>query len=194
LLPLPPLRLQEGPAVSEPRVERLAPVQGYAAGIPWSMHLRAYDAYCKKYRPQQALIEGNCRGGFGDTELDEFIPGWREELSELRQLRARVAAAEAERDKLLGAIKEHHAQNGDDRCWLDDITIYKAAGLPIPPYLACVGDKDAMLENCRRFIKNRCEGGGPWKTYAEMEAENERLRAALATAGGGGGPGEGGER
>jgi hypothetical protein len=69
--------------------EKRAPVQGYSAGIPWSMHLRAYDAYCKKYGAQPALIdlEGrNCRGGFGVSELDKFIPGWRDELSRIKQL------------------------------------------------------------------------------------------------------------
>lgn len=60
--------------------EKRAPVQGYAPGIPWSMHLRAYEAYSKKWRPQPALIEGGCRGGFAVDELDEFIPGWRQEL------------------------------------------------------------------------------------------------------------------
>lgn len=61
--------------------EKRAPVQGYAPGIPWSLHLEAYAAYCKKWAPQPALIdlEGrNCRGGFGVDELDEFVPGWRE--------------------------------------------------------------------------------------------------------------------
>lgn len=71
--------------------EKIAPVQGYLAGIPWAMHLRAYDVYCKEHRPQKALIEGGCRKGFHVGELDEFIPGWREELSELHQLRAAVA-------------------------------------------------------------------------------------------------------
>jgi tetratricopeptide (TPR) repeat protein len=76
------------------REEKRAPVQGYSAGIPWSMHLRAYDAYCKEYGRQDALIdlEGrNCRGGFGTKELDRFIPGWRDELSELAQLRSELA-------------------------------------------------------------------------------------------------------
>lgn len=47
------------------------------------MHLRAYEAYSKTWGPQPALIdlEGrNCRGGFSTGELDDFIPGWREEL------------------------------------------------------------------------------------------------------------------
>jgi hypothetical protein len=74
-----------------PPEEKLAPVQGFQPGIPWSMHLRAYDAYCKRYGPQKGLIEGWCRGGFGTGELDMFIPGWREEISVLGQLKAEVA-------------------------------------------------------------------------------------------------------
>lgn len=60
--------------------DRRAPVQRLSGGIPWDMHLRAYDAYSKKWRPQPAMIEGGCRGGFDIEELDEFIPGWRKEL------------------------------------------------------------------------------------------------------------------
>ncbi len=79
--------------------DKRAPVQGFSGGIPWSMHLRAYDAYCKKWSPQPALIdlEGrNCRGGFATKELDEFIPGWREEVSEIYQLRQALQSAHAQ--------------------------------------------------------------------------------------------------
>jgi hypothetical protein len=75
--------------------ERIAPVQGYTPGIPWSMHLEAYDVYCKRYGKQQALIEGGCRGGFGTNELDMFIPGWRDRLSEFNAMKARIAELEA---------------------------------------------------------------------------------------------------
>lgn len=78
--------------------EKRAPVQGYTPGIPWSMHLEAYDAYRKRWGAQPALIdlEGrNCRGGFGIGELDEFIPGWRDKLSEITALRARIKELEA---------------------------------------------------------------------------------------------------
>lgn len=70
---------------------KIAPVQGYAQGIPWSLHLKAYNAYCKKYGPQEALIDlarRGCRGGFGTGELDMFVPGWRDEVEELGRLRA----------------------------------------------------------------------------------------------------------
>lgn len=72
--------------------EKTAPVQGYAPGIPWSLHLEAYDAYSKKWRPQPAMIEDGCRGGFHVDELDEFIPGWRDRASEIAKLKAQIAA------------------------------------------------------------------------------------------------------
>lgn len=71
----------------QPPERKIAPVQGWPQGIPWSLHLEAYAAYCKKWSPQPALIEGLCRGGFGTDELDEFIPGWRERASENAALR-----------------------------------------------------------------------------------------------------------
>lgn len=95
--------------------EKIAPVQGFSAGIPWSMHLRAYDAYCKAYGPQPAMIdlEGrNCRGGFGVVELDRFIPGWRDELSALKRLEARVKALEAALRLLIEEIIDREGREG----------------------------------------------------------------------------------
>lgn len=97
--------------------EKRAPVQGFSAGIPWAMHLRAYDAYCKKWGKQEALIdlEGrNCRGGFSVGELDDFIPGWRDELSELTAARATIVrlsaeleAARADNERLIVDIEKN---------------------------------------------------------------------------------------
>jgi hypothetical protein len=71
------------------------------------------------------------------------------------------------------AIAEHHGQRADDRCWLDNDRLYAAAGLP--PADVRVGDQEAMLANCRRYIQ-RCTEGGGWPSYAELEAEIARLR------------------
>jgi len=62
------------------RLSKTAPIQGDSRRLPWLMHLRAYHAYCRIHGSQQALITGNCRGGFYIEELNEFIPGWQEEL------------------------------------------------------------------------------------------------------------------
>lgn len=75
-----------------------APVQGYPGGIPWEMHMRAYVEYAKKWSSQVALIDlygRGCRGGFSTGELDDFIPGWREQLSERTALLKRIAELEA---------------------------------------------------------------------------------------------------
>ena len=80
---------------------------------------------------------------------------------------ALVDVEREERVRLHAAIVEHHGQKADDRCIEDDARLYAAAGLP--PADHRVGDKAAMLENCTRFIKRRCEAGG-WPTYQELEA------------------------
>lgn len=75
-----------------------APVQGYPPGIPWPLHLEAYEAYAKKWTKQAALIDlkgRGCRGGFGIDELNDFVPGWRERVSYIGRLEARLAELEA---------------------------------------------------------------------------------------------------
>lgn len=141
--------------------------------IPWSVAEIAYGEYSRRYGTGQSLQRLAERGGFGWCEMDEFHPKWREEVSEIMALRAEL-------EKLREAVKKHHDQRADDRCFLDDAELYAAAGLESADVR--VGDKDAMLENCKRFLAQRCEGGGPWKSYAELEAENAHLRASLDAA------------
>ena len=104
--------LYAAPQPAAGKGEKRAPVQGYVQGIPWEMHLRAYDVYCKKHGPQPAMIdlEGRgCRGGFHTEELDEFIPGWRDELEELPRLRKQLADAIPREihERLIAEAKEH---------------------------------------------------------------------------------------
>lgn len=54
------------------------------------------------------------RGGFGASEMDMFLPGWRERESEASTLRAALAAAEKERDE----AKARAEQAETDRCEL----------------------------------------------------------------------------
>ena len=75
--------------------------------------------------------------------------------------------------RLREAVAWHHGQKADDRCIEDDDRLYAAAGLP--PCDRRVGDKTAMLENCKRFIERRCEGGG-WPSYAELELQMNQLK------------------
>ncbi len=40
---------------------------------PQVVTLRAYEVYCHVFRPQGALVTGDCRGGFGIGELVAFL-------------------------------------------------------------------------------------------------------------------------
>ena len=69
--------------------------------------------------------------------------------------------------RLARTIGYAHRQFADDICWLDFVEIFKSCGLAEPD--RTVGDKQAMLENCRRFIDTYCRAG-TWRSYAELEA------------------------
>lgn len=85
-----------------------------------------------------------------------------------------MATPEEELRELKAAVARHYAQKADDRCWMDDDELYQAAGLPTAD--TQVGDKEAMLANCRRFIDRRCTGGH-WPSYRELEEEIARLKS-----------------
>lgn len=59
--------------------------------IPWSVAEMAYGAYSARYGTDQSLERLAERGGFGWNEMDLFHPTWREEVSEIHQLRKQVA-------------------------------------------------------------------------------------------------------
>ena len=57
--------------------------------VPEPVYMAAYEVYCHVYRPQEAMITGSCRGGFGVGELvgflyvrsfpkDQWIDKWQE--------------------------------------------------------------------------------------------------------------------
>jgi hypothetical protein len=88
---------------------KIAPVQGYSPGIPWSLQLEAYDAYRAKWSPQPAMIDldrRGCRGGFSVGELDEFVPGWRDRVSEITALRSEASTLRERVKKLEDAANE----------------------------------------------------------------------------------------
>lgn len=64
--------------VSEQKVET-HPIQNHRQGdrrgsrVPKVVTLRAYEAYSHIYSSQQALVTGDCRGGFGVGELIAFL-------------------------------------------------------------------------------------------------------------------------
>ncbi|CAM3463382.1 hypothetical protein COSO111634_16555 [Corallococcus soli] len=53
---------------------------GLPRSIPWSLAERAYADYSRRYGTSQSLERLAERGGFGPTELDVHVPGWRKEV------------------------------------------------------------------------------------------------------------------
>lgn len=49
------------------------------------IYMRSYEVYCEVFRPQPALIEGGCRGGFGMGELTAFLYAYPFPRKEWRQ-------------------------------------------------------------------------------------------------------------
>ncbi len=88
-----------------------------------------------------------------------------------------IDAKELRIKELEDAIREHRRQKADDRCIEDDDKLYSI----LRDGVKCdrnVGSKFEMARNCLRFIENRCQEGGLWKSYVELEKENREMRAA----------------
>jgi len=48
-------------------------VAGKGGRLRTEVTLLAYEVYCHVYAPQEAIITGNCRGGFSTSELIAFL-------------------------------------------------------------------------------------------------------------------------
>jgi len=53
--------------------------------VPESVYMAAYEVYCHVFCPQPAMIEGECRGGFGIGELVAFLYARQFPKAEWRQ-------------------------------------------------------------------------------------------------------------
>lgn len=81
-------------------------------------------------------------------------------------------------EKLLAAIRKHRDEKGDDRCWLDDVELYRALPEGAVEVDLRLHEPEAMLANCRRFIANRHDPSVPYvspqRRIEELEAEVKR--------------------
>jgi len=64
--------------------------------IPWEVAEYAYSVYSSKYGRSQSLERLRERGGFHASELDDFVPDWRERASRITQLERELAQAQSD--------------------------------------------------------------------------------------------------
>lgn len=129
--------------VAQLEAPRLFPVCQAGFSIPWSLAERAYEQYSKPHGASQSLETLARRGGFYAEELDQFVPGWREETREINLLRRRLARAEVESTRLRSALLACEEA-------LDTVLGYDQksewAEKAIPVVNAALGEARAVLE------------------------------------------------
>lgn len=80
--------------------------------------------------------------------------------------------------RLRRAIRKHRDERGDDRCWLDDETLY---GVLPEGFTPPTRDTRVEKSNCDRFISSRhnprTEYTSPQKRIEELEAELKEREA-----------------
>jgi len=64
--------------------------------IPWEVAEYAYSVYSSRYGRSQSLERLGERGGFHASELDDFVPDWRERASRITQLERELAQAQSD--------------------------------------------------------------------------------------------------
>lgn len=70
-----------------PERRRDIPSRPHPLRIPWSVAELAYSVYSGRYGSGQSLERLAERGGFHASEMDEYVPDWRERASDLTSIR-----------------------------------------------------------------------------------------------------------
>ena len=79
-------------------------------------------------------MEGrNCRGGFGTSELDEFVPGWRDRVSEFGKMKNIIPVLLADLREAAATLRRyealHRAKNTEDSLAKAEVNAALAARL-----------------------------------------------------------------
>ena len=117
----------------------------------------------------RGVYERDCTLPIG-ARVDNVILDLRESRHDLAEL---LVVLENQVNKLIGSIRKHRDQRGDDRCWMDDEELYKA--LP-EGYTPPVREVAVELGLCEKFIESR---RNPATEYVSPQIEIERLQAEV---------------
>lgn len=93
--------------------------------IPMWLAEKAHSQYVYRFGNDQSLERLGERGGFGIEEMDEFVPGWRDELNENIQLKKQVEALQVInqrcKDLLEHAIHNGYLGEGSTKGWAEEV-------------------------------------------------------------------------
>lgn len=116
----------------------------------------------------EELLQEFCKQVGADERIDSYKCSLMDEfLFRFSESESRVAQLET-------AIKRHRDQRVDDRCWMDDLELYKLVGGTADNSLPA---KEKFLANCARFYEARCKDAN-WISYQELEQLVARLKTA----------------
>lgn len=133
-------------------------------------HVRIMAPHVRKRATAQLMVELIEALEGEDAACDDEEDGHQETLRLLDESNKRMTVLEQ-------AIREHRAQKADDRCWEDDQKLYAALGDgDLGDNTTC--DPCVMLENCKKFILHRMEGGS-WPSYQQLQQEVTLLKAQV---------------
>jgi hypothetical protein len=97
------------------------------------------------------------------------------------QIENELEILKLENKKLIEAIRTHRNQRGNDRCWVDDIELYKVLpeGPPSEEELA-LPCKQKFLASCEKYYNFRqAPGSEPWVSAQELEEKIRELEKEL---------------
>jgi len=98
----------------------------------------------------------------------------------IQRLEDKLETKTSDYNRLVLAVKKHHDQKGDDRCWLDDATLYQETGLQGAE--TALPGRDEFLENCSRFHESRVHPSDKNK-YITVEQRIVNARTQWETEG-----------
>lgn len=94
-------------------------------------------------------------------------------MHELGDAKERIEVLDDALTALRQAVRDHRDARGDDRCWLDDIELYKALHEPVPEDMElALPNRNAFLTRCEQYFEHRQKPGcKPWQTVEALQEE-----------------------
>jgi hypothetical protein len=86
----------------------------------------------------------------GSVCVGEHVPA-----SLAEEAATKIRSLTGDVDQLKAAIRHHRDQRRDERCWLDDMELYKVLGEPVDAADLALPPRDEFLESCRRYWQQR---------------------------------------